>query len=94
MPAGLPARSPGRTDQALFPVGAKGGSGQSARINVVTDRRIVLADRFSGRTRTSAYLGTLPPPVVRIRRDGSGTIVFGGFSRVPVMPSPSSGPCW
>jgi len=49
------------------------------------------ADRFSGRTLASAYLGTLPPPVVRIRRDGSGTIVFGGFSRVPLMPSPSLG---
>jgi hypothetical protein len=53
---------------------------------VVTDRRIVLADRFSGRTRASAYLGTLPPPVARIRQDGSGTIVFGGFSRAPLMP--------
>ncbi|MDT7799631.1 MAG: hypothetical protein QOI78_3064 [Actinomycetota bacterium] len=50
---------------------------------VVTDRRIVLADRFSGRTRASAYLGTLPPPVARIRQDGSGTIVFGRFSRAP-----------
>ncbi|MEU0791773.1 hypothetical protein ABZ342_17025 [Amycolatopsis sp. NPDC005961] len=58
---------------------------------VVTDRRIVLADRFSGRTRASAYLGTLPPPVVRIRRDGSGTIVFGKFSRAPVVPPPSVG---
>jgi hypothetical protein len=56
---------------------------------VVTDRRIVLADRFSGRTRASAYLATLPPPVARIRQDGSGTIDFGSFSRVPSVPTPS-----
>ncbi|WP_328449987.1 MULTISPECIES: hypothetical protein [unclassified Amycolatopsis] len=59
---------------------------------VVTDRRIVLADRFSGRTRASAYLGTLPPPVARIRRDGSGTVVFSGFSRGPLTFLPPSGP--
>ena len=57
---------------------------------LVTDRRIVLADRFSGRTRASAYLGTLPPPVVRIRQDGSGTIVFRGFSRFGPAPARSS----
>jgi hypothetical protein len=59
---------------------------------IVTDRRIVLADRFSGRTLSSAYLGTLPPPVARLRQDGSGTIVFGRYSRPPLMPPPSSGP--
>ena len=59
---------------------------------VVTDRRIVLADRFSGRTRASAYLGTLPPPVARIRRDGSGTIFFSASSRGPLTFLPSSGP--
>jgi hypothetical protein len=59
---------------------------------VVTDRRIVLADRFSGRTRASAYLGTLPPPVARIRRDGSGTIVFGRFSRAPLTTLPAPWP--
>ncbi|WP_328442764.1 hypothetical protein [Amycolatopsis sp. NBC_00438] len=58
---------------------------------VVTDRRIVLADRFSGRTRASVYLGTLPPPVARIRQDGSGTIDFGRFVRAPVMPFSSLG---
>lgn len=57
---------------------------------VVTDRRIVLADRFSGRTRASVYLGTLPPPVARIRRDGSGTVDFGRFVRIPGVSSPSS----
>jgi hypothetical protein len=59
---------------------------------VVTDRRIVLADRFSGSTRASVYLGTLPPPVARIRQDGSGTIDFGRFSRAPLVPAPSSMP--
>ncbi|ADJ49470.1 hypothetical protein AMES_7645 [Amycolatopsis mediterranei S699] len=57
---------------------------------VVTDRRIVLADRFSGRIRASAYLGTLPPPVARIRPDGSGTVDFGRFSRIAPGPGPSS----
>ncbi|MFF1609337.1 hypothetical protein ACFVYA_16265 [Amycolatopsis sp. NPDC058278] len=57
---------------------------------VVTDRRIVLADRFSGRTRASAYLGTLPPPVARIRQDGSGTVDFGRFSRIASVPTRSS----
>lgn len=55
---------------------------------VVTDRRIVLADRFSGSTRASACLGTLPPPVARIRQDGSGTIVFGRLSRAPLPSLP------
>ncbi|MEV5716373.1 hypothetical protein AB0L41_20970 [Amycolatopsis mediterranei] len=57
---------------------------------LVTDRRIVLADRFSGRTRASAYLGTLPPPVVRIRQDGSGTIVFRSSARFGPVPARSS----
>jgi hypothetical protein len=56
---------------------------------VLTDRRIVLADRFSGRTRASAYLAALPPPVARIRQDGSGTVDFGRFSRVPSAAAPS-----
>ncbi|RSM49488.1 hypothetical protein DMA12_03410 [Amycolatopsis balhimycina DSM 5908] len=59
---------------------------------LVTDRRIVLADRFSGRTRASAYLGTLPPPFARIRQDGSGTIVFRSSSRFGLMPARSSVP--
>ena len=57
---------------------------------VVTDRRILLVDRFSGKTRASAYAGTLPPPVARIRPDGSGTIVFRrtrGFGSVPSLAS-------
>jgi hypothetical protein len=57
---------------------------------LVTDRRIVLADRFSGKTRASAYLGTLPPPVVRIRQDGSGTIVFRSSARFGPVPDRSS----
>ncbi|OXM67800.1 hypothetical protein [Amycolatopsis vastitatis] len=57
---------------------------------VVTDRRIVLADRFSGRTGASTYLATLPPPVARIRQDGSGTVDFGRFSRIAPGPGPSS----
>ena len=57
---------------------------------LLTDRRIVLADRLSGRTRVSAYLGTLPPPVVRIRQDGSGTIVFRSSSRFGPVPARSS----
>jgi len=65
--------------------------GQRGVEYVVTDRRIVLADRFSGRTRASVYLGTLPPPVARIRRDGSGTVDFGRFVRAPAMPFSSLG---
>ncbi|MEU5260864.1 hypothetical protein [Amycolatopsis sp. NPDC021455] len=74
---------------AWVPVGARLRARRGVAY-LVTDRRIVLVDRFSGRTRTSVYLGTLPPPVARIRRDGSGTIDFGRFLRTPVAFSPAS----
>ncbi|MEU0533124.1 hypothetical protein [Amycolatopsis tolypomycina] len=47
-------------------------------VYAVTDRRVVVADGVSGRTRVSAYLGALPPPVARPGRDGAGTVTFGG----------------
>jgi hypothetical protein len=46
-------------------------------VYAVTDRRVVLADRVSGRTRAAAYLAALPPPVTRPRHDGVGTVAFG-----------------
>ncbi len=46
-------------------------------VYAVTDRRVVVADRVSGTTRASAYLGALPPPVVRTGRGGIGTVTFG-----------------
>ncbi|WP_290056140.1 hypothetical protein [Amycolatopsis solani] len=51
----------------------------------VTDRRVVVVDSASGRTRASVYLSTLPPPVARAGADGTGTVTFGeagGFSSV------------
>ena len=38
----------------------------------------MVADRVSGATRTSAYLGALPPPVARAGVDGVGAVSFGG----------------
>ncbi|MEA5358189.1 hypothetical protein VA596_01465 [Amycolatopsis sp., V23-08] len=46
-------------------------------VYAVTDRRVVVADRVSGRIRASAYLGALPPPVVRAGRNGVGAVAFG-----------------
>ncbi|WP_326944120.1 hypothetical protein OG439_29980 [Amycolatopsis sp. NBC_01307] len=46
-------------------------------VYAVTDRRVVVADRVSGRIRASAYLGALPPPVVRAGRAGAGAVTFG-----------------
>lgn len=46
-------------------------------VYAVTDRRVVVADGVSGRTRASAYLGALPPPATRPRLDGVGTVTFG-----------------
>lgn len=71
------------------PVGSRLHARRSVEY-VLTDRRIVLADRFSGMTRASAYLGTLPPPVARIRQDGSGTVDFGRFLRIASMPTPAT----
>ena len=48
-------------------------------VYAVTDRRVVVVDRVSGRTRASAYLAALAPPVTRTRTrdDGVGTVTFG-----------------
>ncbi|MDQ7804947.1 PH domain-containing protein [Amycolatopsis sp. A133] len=46
-------------------------------VYAVTDQRVVVADGVSGRTRASAYLRALPPPVTQPREDGVGTVTFG-----------------
>jgi hypothetical protein len=43
----------------------------------LTDRRLVVADRISGRTRASAHLGALRSPVARTGRSGLGSVTFG-----------------
>ncbi|WP_410587881.1 hypothetical protein [Amycolatopsis sp. lyj-23] len=45
-------------------------------VYAVTDERIVVADRGTGRTRASEYRSALAPPVVRIGRDGTATLSF------------------
>ena len=47
-------------------------------VYAVTNWRVVVADRVSGATRTSAYLGALPPPVAQAGADGVGAVSFGG----------------
>ncbi|MBE8522773.1 PH domain-containing protein [Amycolatopsis sp. H6(2020)] len=63
-------------------------------VYAVTDRRVVVADGVSGRTRASAYLGALPPPVTRPRQDGVGTVTFGEagglLSTFGAQPAPKS----
>ncbi|WP_370968138.1 hypothetical protein [Amycolatopsis sp. cg9] len=46
-------------------------------VYTVTDRRVVVADRVSGRVRRQAELGTVPPAVTWLGRDGLGTLDFG-----------------
>jgi hypothetical protein len=45
-------------------------------VYAVTDQRIVVADRVSGRTRVWADLGFSPPTVTRLGHDGLGTLTF------------------
>ncbi|WP_410567876.1 hypothetical protein [Amycolatopsis sp. cmx-4-61] len=45
-------------------------------VYAVTDERIVVADRVTGRTRASEYRSALAPAVVRIGRDGTATLTF------------------
>jgi hypothetical protein len=46
---------------------------------VLTDQRIVLLGGWSGTRLTSAYLRSLPPPVITEAMDGSGSLAFGAF---------------
>lgn len=46
---------------------------------VLTDRRVVIIGGVSGTRMMSAYLNSLPPPVVSERPDGSGSLAFGAF---------------
>lgn len=48
----------------------------------VTDRRVVTLGGVTGRRTTSAYLSSLPPPVIREQSDGSGSLAFGSFPGV------------
>ncbi len=43
----------------------------------VTDRRVVVADRVSGRLRRQAALGPTPPTVTWLGHGGLGTLTFG-----------------
>jgi hypothetical protein len=52
-------------------------------VYAVTGWRVVVADRISGATRTSAYLGALPPQVTRAGADGVGAVSFGGSGGFP-----------
>lgn len=45
----------------------------------VTDRRVLIVGGLSGTRVTSAYLTSLPPPVIRERADRSGSVAFGSF---------------
>jgi hypothetical protein len=45
-------------------------------VYAVTDQRVVVADRASGRTRAWADVGALPPTVTRLGHDGLGTLTF------------------
>ncbi|MFJ7216503.1 hypothetical protein [Amycolatopsis sp. NPDC098790] len=42
----------------------------------VTDQRVLIADRVSGRIRYAAALGTYPPSVTWLGRGGLGTVTF------------------
>ncbi|WP_410670704.1 hypothetical protein [Amycolatopsis sp. cmx-4-68] len=45
-------------------------------VYAVTDQRVVVADRVSGRTRAYEYLSELEPPVVRRGEDGTGMLTL------------------
>ncbi|MEV6445653.1 hypothetical protein [Amycolatopsis sp. NPDC051716] len=45
-------------------------------VYAVTDQRVVVADRVSGRTRAYEYLSELEPPVVRRGQDGGGRLTL------------------
>ncbi|MEU8662868.1 hypothetical protein [Actinoplanes philippinensis] len=45
----------------------------------VTDGRVVVRGGLTGRRLTTAYLKSLPPPVIAERPDGSGSLAFGAF---------------
>ncbi|MFF1609339.1 hypothetical protein ACFVYA_16275 [Amycolatopsis sp. NPDC058278] len=45
-------------------------------VYAVTDQRVVVADRVSGRTRAYEYLSELEPPVVRRDQDGGGRLTL------------------
>jgi hypothetical protein len=45
-------------------------------VYAVTDQRVVVADRVSGRTRAYEYLSELELPVVRRGKDGSGMLTL------------------
>ncbi len=45
-------------------------------VYVVTDQRVVVADRVKGHTRVCEYLSELEPPVVRRDQDGGGRLTF------------------
>lgn len=51
-------------------------------VYTVTDSRVVVRGGMSGGKLTTAYLRSLPPPVITERPDGSGSLAFGAFPGV------------
>jgi len=49
---------------------------------VITDRRVLVIGGLSNKGTTSAYLSSLPPPVITVGPDGSGSLTFGAFSGI------------
>lgn len=45
----------------------------------VTGTRILVHGGWNGKALTTAYLKSLPPPVISEKPDGSGDLAFGGF---------------
>ena len=48
----------------------------------ITNGRVLVHGGWSGRQLTTAYLRSLPPPVITERLDGSGSVAFGAFPGV------------
>jgi hypothetical protein len=56
-------------------------------VYLVTDRRVAVEDRVSGRVRNSDFLFRLGPPLVRPGADGTGTVTFGSASPLSQLAS-------
>jgi hypothetical protein len=48
----------------------------------ITDRRVLVYSGWSGGRLRTAYLNSLPPPVITEEPDGSGSLAFGAFPGV------------
>lgn len=49
---------------------------------MITNSRVVVHGGWSGNRVTTAYLRSLPPPVITVEPDGSGSLAFGAFPSV------------